>query len=287
MRDDRDDAVDRMDGMDRMNEMDMDEPFDALDAHDMADEAAEPLPVLGPPDAADERLAQLLRDAAPHYRVPPAPPVTAMWDAIEAAHFGAAVAPGMPNAETAGPRIVRGWPGRRTVRRWGGPAIGMAAGLLLGVGLGARLWRGPADEAPTAVVAQGPAADAAEPARLDPTYEAVTTQYFDQAVALFAALPSRLHDDRADARLVAQARDLLSTTRLLLDSPAAGDDPDLRVLLDDLELVLAQVVRVPAVRDSAQAALINEAIEARDVLPRLRTAAAQASAPLVTRSGDE
>jgi hypothetical protein len=51
--------------------------------------------------------------------------------------------------------------------------------------------------------------------------------------------------------------------------------------------VLAQVVRVPAVRDSAQAALINEAIEARDVLPRLRTAAAQASAPLVTRSGDE
>ena len=293
MKDDRNDAVragrprperDMMDERDRMDRMDMDGRFDVSDVSDVSDErdvaaeAEESLAVLGPPDAADERLARLLRDVAPHYREPPPPPVAAMWQAIESAHFGS------PGASVAGPRIVRGWPARRMVRQWGGPAIGMAAGLLLGVGFGARLWRNPAADAPAAVAQ---AADVAGPARLDPTYEAVTTQYFDQAVALFASLPAQLHDDRADARLVAQARDLLSTTRLLLDSPAAGDDPDLRVLLDDLELVLAQVVRVPAVHDSAQATLINEAIEARDVLPRLRTAAAQASAPLVTRSGDE
>ncbi|HEU4631076.1 MAG TPA: hypothetical protein VFS08_15095, partial [Gemmatimonadaceae bacterium] len=199
--------------MDRMDAMDGDERFDA------PDDAGEPLPVLGPPDAADERLERLLRDAAPHYRVPPAPPVAAMWAAIETAHFGAAISPGAPAADAPDvaavvpPRIVRGWGGRRIVRRWGGPAIGMAAGLLLGVGLGARLWR--AAPEPAARVAQAPAADVVEPSRLDPTYEAVTTQYFDQAVALFAALPARLHDDRADTRLVSQARDLLSTTRLL------------------------------------------------------------------------
>ena len=74
---------------------------------------------------------------------------------------------------------------------------------------------------------------------------------------------------------------------VLLDSEAAGSDPQLQALLDDLELVLAQVVRLPAGRDSTQSALINEALQTRDVLPRLRTAAAQVSSPINTRSGDD
>ena len=270
----------------------------------------------GASDLMDERVARLVRDAAPGYRVPPPPPVEAMWAHVEAAHFGAersaaVMARGPAGADdpasdpmasdptvldiASRPRIVRGVGGRRHVGRWGGPALGLAAGLLLGVGIGAGLWRSGAGAAsPAAVVASGgaPATGAAADVPFDPAYETVAVAYFDQAVALLASLPATLDERRSgtgqpDARLAAQARDLLSTTRLLLDSPTAGGDPQLQALLDDLELVLAQVVRLPAGRDSTQAALINEALEARDVLPRLRTAAAQASAPLTTRSGDD
>jgi hypothetical protein len=258
----------------------------------------------------DEGVARLVRDAAPGYRVPPPPPVEAMWAHIEAAHFGAerpaaVMARGPAGADDPAsdptvidfarrPRVVRGLGGRQYVGRWGGPALGLAAGLLLGVGIGAGLWRSGAGAAPPAAVvaSAAPATGAAADVPFDPAYETVAVAYFDQAVALLASLPATLDERRSgagqpDARLAAQARDLLSTTRLLLDSPTADGDPQLQALLDDLELVLAQVVRLPAGRDSTQAALINEALEARDVLPRLRTAAAQASAPLTTRSGDD
>ncbi len=48
---------------------------------------------------------------------------------------------------------------------------------------------------------------------------------------------------RTDQQFAARAADLLTRTRLLIDSPAAND-PAMRNLLEDLELVLAQVVRL-------------------------------------------
>jgi len=276
----------------------------ALDAPDdtSAPDALDDTTALGALDDTDMRIARLVCDAARDYRVPPPPPVEAMWARIEAGHFDAGRSVGgLAAAATAdatvidiasGPRVVRGLGGRRHVGRWGGPALGLAAGLLLGVGIGAGLWRSGAGDPSSAVVAAADRAGAAEALRPDPAYETVAIEYFDQAVALLASLPATLDERQVgagqpDARLAAQARDLLSTTRLLLDSPAAGSDPQLQSLLDDLELVLAQVVRLPAGRDSTQAALINEALETRDMLPRLRTAAAQASAPATTLSGDE
>ena len=46
----------------------------------------------------------------------------------------------------------------------------------------------------------------------------------------------------------------------------------------DLELVLAQVVRLQNRNNGIELDLINRAIEQRDVIPRLRTAAADISA---------
>ena len=108
-------------------------------------------------------------------------------------------------------------------------------------------------------------------------YESTTSQYLGQTAALLVALPSEVHGGRADAQFVGRARNLLLTTRLLLDSPAA-QDAKLHGLLDDLELVLAQVVRLQDERNSADIDLINQALEQHDVLPRLRTAAADISA---------
>jgi hypothetical protein len=65
------------------------------------------------------------------------------------------------------------------------------------------------------------------------------------------------------------ARDLLADTRLLLDSPAAADARR-RQLLEDLELVLAQIVQLPA-EASADRGLVQRSIERGAVLSRLRS----------------
>lgn len=221
----------------------------------------------------EREFERLLRDAAAHYRVPPPPPLEAMWAVVEATHF-----------DSTRFRIVPALAGRRNVRKWGGTAAGLAAGLLLGIGLGIgishRASRAPAATPAAMAVVPGerdPAPSAAAP-RLDPAYHAVATEYFDETVALLVALPAQLDGDRSDQRLVSQATDLLSTTRLLIDSPA-GADPALQALLDDLELLLAQIVRLRVAPDMTQSDLIAEALETHDVLSRLRLAAARVSPP--------
>lgn len=76
-----------------------------------------------------------------------------------------------------------------------------------------------------------------------------------------------------DPQLAQWAGDVLSSTRLLIDSPA-GRDPKLRPLLEDLELVLVQIVQLRAAPDArpGDAELVDRALQERDILPRLRTA---------------
>ena len=204
----------------------------------------------------DQRLDDLLRDAAPGFREPPPPPLDAMWATIEREHFGP----------------VRGtlW------RRWYGPVIGMAATLLIGIGIG-RFTVNPVVPMPgdpivasAAPAASAPPGTANESEDIAGPYRAVTSRYLGQTVALLVSLPSS-RDFNADGKMVERAGELLSTTRLLLDSPAA-EDPELKVLLDDLELVLAQVVRLSSRRHDQEMELITDALEERDVLPRLQNA---------------
>jgi hypothetical protein len=65
------------------------------------------------------------------------------------------------------------------------------------------------------------------------------------------------------------ARDLLADTRLFIDSPAATDARR-RQLLFDLELILAQIVQLPA-ESSADRGLVQRSIERGAVLSRLRS----------------
>jgi len=67
------------------------------------------------------------------------------------------------------------------------------------------------------------------------------------------------------------ARQLLATNRLLLDSPAARDKRT-RLLLQDLELVLAQIAQLSAKPTSPDLDLITEGLEDTGVMSRLRTA---------------
>ena len=184
----------------------------------------------------DQRFDDLMGEAAPSFREPPAPPLEAMWAHIEREHFGV-------------PARQRPW------QRWYAPVIGMAATLLLGIGIGRMTSTQAATAAGGAMVTtdQPPPAEAFDD--VTGPYRAVTSRYLGQTVALLVSLPSS-GAYKADRKLVEHAGELLSTTRLLLDSPAA-DDPELKVLLDDLELVLAQVVRLSARRHDQELEMLK------------------------------
>ena len=64
------------------------------------------------------------------------------------------------------------------------------------------------------------------------------------------------------------------TTRLLIDSPAAAEDPKLHSLLEDLELVLVQIARLRVERSKGDLDLIHQAVEQGDVISRLNSAVA-------------
>jgi hypothetical protein len=223
----------------------------------------------------EDRFDKLMRDAAATFRRPPEPPLDEMWAEIEAR---AGLGGGTPRHPI--PSIAPAADTRRRLRvpQW----IGIAATLVIGIGIG----RGSTSighvavqksASPTvAVVAPASAIPRNDPS-LDRPYEVEASQYLGQTVALLTSLPSEVKDGRADQQFATRATDLLARTRLLMDSPAANE-PAMRNLLEDLELVLAQVVRLRSNGTRTDLDIINRALEQRDVIPRLRTAVADISA---------
>lgn len=196
----------------------------------------------------DERFEEYLREAAPDYRRPPETPREVMWRQIDAARRER--------------RGVRSFPARpRPWLRWG---VGIAALLALGVALGR--WSatngGDPDQPGVTIAADRPAE----------TNEAVGVAYRVATVEHLSRTEALLTDFRAggatDERLTTWARDLLSTTRLLLDSPA-GDDLEIRRLLEDLELVLAQIATLSDRGEDRE--LIDQGLDRNGVLLKLRT----------------
>lgn len=188
-------------------------------------------------DLFDARLRELARD----YHEPPAPPREEMWAAIA--------------ARRATPRVLV----RRQPWTWG---LAAAAVLVVGIGLGRWSARGGSSPTPTAT--------AEAPAPGDAPLRMAATQYLTRAEALLTGM--RSGSVPVDAQFLASARELLGMTRLLLDSPLARD-AQVRDLLEDLELVLAQVSQLdPAARGTADLDLITDGLNQHGVLPRLRSA---------------
>lgn len=200
-------------------------------------------------DMDEERFEELMRQAGTGYRPAPEPRIEPMWQVIEARSFGSRLAP-------------------RWRIRWNGP-LSLAAMLLLGLGVG---WIAGRSGAPAAVP-DGTVAATADRASVPVTqagnspFVGVASNYLTQMTALLIAVAGDIENGRVPRGTIGQARDLLSTTRLLLDSEVSDDR--LRNLLEDLELVLAQVVRIPNNGELPETALITQALNEREVLPRL------------------
>jgi uncharacterized membrane-anchored protein YhcB (DUF1043 family) len=213
----------------------------------------------------DERFDELMHDAKKTYRAPPNPDFDAMWQSIEAAHFGGTIGTTHRKERPRGARLP--------AAQW----IGIAATLVVGIGIGRlslRLDHAAPAVPPVTVAAVKPVVEHADTTLARP-YEVETSQYLGQTAALLVSLPTEGH--KADSQFQARASDLLTRTRLLMDSPTANN-PTMRSLLDDLELVLMQVVRLQGSENRTDLDLIHRALEQRDVIPRLRLAAADISA---------
>lgn len=103
-------------------------------------------------------------------------------------------------------------------------------------------------------------------------YQLAAVRHLSEAEALLTSFRTRsAPDQQMDAQLGSWARELLSNTRLLLDSPVAND-PRRRPLLEDLELVLVQIVQLSPGSTPQDRELIEKTIQQDHVMTRLRTA---------------
>lgn len=235
-----------------------------------------------------EKFEEFLKREAAAYNSPPATaPRDEMWQVI-AEERARAARPARP------PRFTR----------WHlAPWIGMAATLLIGVGIGRYAMLRSAAEASSTTTAStpGPVAPVAsdlsapQPLQLPPQntpvrrstvsnvangggtidpatpMQVASREHLVRAEALISVVSASAADVAIDSLTSRWAQHMLTSTRLLLDSPA-GEDPARRRLLEDLETVLVQLVQ----RSGAPAderALFDRSLQRTQLLTRLRTSA--------------
>jgi hypothetical protein len=108
-----------------------------------------------------------------------------------------------------------------------------------------------------------------QPAESPLPYRLAAAEHLALTETLLTTVSADARAGRADSSITLWARDLLGTTRMLLDSPAARD-PKLARLLQDLELVLAEVAQLHPTRGGEELRAIDRAVRQRGVLSRLR-----------------
>jgi hypothetical protein len=196
----------------------------------------------------DPRLGELVKA----YHRPPEPPREELWARIVAARAA------QPHAghPTARPRAIRRL--ARPAVRFALP-VGLAALLALAFGLG-RLSVEPG-EAPLAATA---------PAGTSLAQRVATAEYLGRVEVFLTDFRAGARAGRQDSVAATDARRLLAATRLMLDSPG-GRDSRVRPLLEDLELVLAEIAQLPAEPNSG-IDLITEGLDRRGTIARLRSA---------------
>lgn len=200
----------------------------------------------------DEKFDTWLKSAAQDYNRPPEHvPSAEMWDAIERGLSSA------PVADTVRTRHLGRGPS--------GPMYAIAAALLLAVGIGSGYWlRGKsAQVSPSAETA------AVKTPGTSGTYDAALQTHMANAEAFLVAYRGASNDE-TDAHVRSWARDVLGTTRLMMDSPAATDAARRR-LLEDLEYILVQIVQLPNSAPADDRAIIDRSLKRDQLLTRLRT----------------
>jgi len=201
----------------------------------------------------DDKFDDFLRRAAKDYNAPVPPPADAIWSRIEG-----------DVAKAIRPAQIKQFRQRRT---WILISTGIAATLMLGVAVG-RWTVGPVQIIDTPVAVR-PATTADDSTRSAAHAEAVTLAHLADAEVFLTVVRSDLKAGRTDAERAARSRELLVRTRLLLGA-SADRSPAVEQLLEDLELLLAEIAALPKSRPSMDLRLLDETMREGNVLPRIR-----------------
>ncbi|HXM37767.1 MAG TPA: hypothetical protein VN908_03795 [Gemmatimonadales bacterium] len=209
-------------------------------------------------DHEDPKFDTWLKGQAESYHTPSPTPREEMWQRI--------VAERRRRSE----RVVE-------LRPWLRWTLAAAAVLAIGIGIGRWTAHQPRPVNGTPIATNDAAANP------DFVYQVAATQYLSRTEAFLTGFRADLRSGTNNARLASQARDLLNTTRLMLDSPAAND-PRMRALLEDLELVLVQISQLQALpgRGVHDTDLITQGMDKSNVLPKLRSAIPAGPVPVRT-----
>lgn len=194
----------------------------------------------------DDRFDAWLREASAGYNaLPPNAqvPREEMWRAIAAARTAGRTPPGVTRLVPRTPWVL---------------AAAAVALLAVGIGIGRMTQTEPGS------LARSTAVDSQTPA----TYGVAATRHLTSAEAFVTAVRMSSYAAR-DTAIQRWARELLTDTRLLLDSPA-GEDQRRRALLEDLELLLVQVMELENSRTSDTNELLLDKTQQDQLLTRLR-----------------
>ena len=106
----------------------------------------------------------------------------------------------------------------------------------------------------------------------DLAYRLVVLQHLAGSEAMITAFRASAHHGAVDAQIGSWSRDLLSTTRML-EGSSATQDPTMRRLLEDLDLVITQIVQYTThgTHDPDELDLIEQSIAKRGVITKLRS----------------
>jgi hypothetical protein len=195
----------------------------------------------------DEQLEETLLAAAREYHLPPEPPRDAMWQAIEAARRADRI--------------------HTPARRWIPWAVAAAAVLGTGIGIGRLSTPGGRGSRPEAAPMVGATS---APRSSETAYRLATLDHLAQSEVFLTLFRASLRAGTRERLAPATARQLLATNRLLLDSPA-GQNRKTRVLLEDLELELAEIAQLSPESPRDDRELLREGIDRDGVLSRLQT----------------
>jgi hypothetical protein len=247
----------------------------------------------------DDEMDELLTQGTRDYNEPGAVPRDAMWARIQRErHAGSGSGGRAP--------IRRRWP-------WVAGGLAAALVLAAGIAIGRRLERGQAPNAPTVARTpaaaprdSGPTQVASAPdsivralrgetrktqesvtrlAEQSPSatggstsdsdnlaYRLVMLRHIAGSEAMITAFRAAARRGEVDAQIAGWSRELLSTTRMLEASPVT-QDPVMKRLLEDLDLVIVQIAQYTTTgkHNPDDLDLIEQSIDKRGVMTKLRS----------------
>ncbi|HKH90366.1 MAG TPA: hypothetical protein VKA54_01120 [Gemmatimonadaceae bacterium] len=202
----------------------------------------------------DEKFNELIRHHAADYRADVPAPAEQIWGRIERD-----VADAVSTSRRSDPRR----------RVWLAAAAGLAAALILGVGIGR--WTG--TRAPANARVERVAATPGDSLRRLTHLRATAYDHLDETELFLTEVRADLRAGRNDTDRDARSRELLARTRLLLQS-REQQPPSVTRLLEDIELLLAEIATLPDTGRRSRptdAALLEESLTRNDIIPRIRT----------------